>query len=95
MQFGVGVGRMSIATSPRAEHHVAPLHTAFVHFAEMHSRKVDLKGPLITEGLEADIALHSLLPSCWADVGHPDIIPHLLAHFRRQMCQILITFLSH
>ena len=83
MQFGVGVSRMTISTAPRAEHHVAPLHTAFVHFAEMHSRKVDLKGPLITEGLEADIALHSFLPGRWADVGHPNVIPHFLAHFWR------------
>ena len=51
MQLRVGVGRMPVSASSRTEHHVAALDATFVHFPEVHSRKVDFEGPLITEGL--------------------------------------------
>ena len=56
---------------------------SLVHLPEVHGGEVDLERALITEGLEADIALHSFLPGRWADVGHPNVIPHFLAHFWR------------
>lgn len=42
---------------------------------------MDLQGPLITEGLQADVALHAFFPGSGGNVGHPDIVPHLFANF--------------
>lgn len=45
---------------------------------------MDLQGPLITEGLQADVALHAFFPCGGGNVGHPDVVPHLFANFGGQ-----------
>lgn len=56
---------MAISRAPRAEHHVAAVNGALVHFAQVNSAEVDLEGAFITEGLEANVAFDSLLSGCW------------------------------
>ena len=81
MEFGVGVGGVPISGPARAKHHVATLHRALVHLSQVHSRKMDFQGPLITEGLQADVALHAFFPRSGGNVGHADVVPHLFANF--------------
>jgi len=67
MEFGIRIGAMAIPRTPRTEHHIAALHRALVHLAKMHGRKVNLKGALVAEGLEANGALYSFLSRGWID----------------------------
>jgi len=59
VEFGIGIGGMSVPGPARTKHHVASGHGALVHFPEVDRTKVDLEGSLVTEGLEADGALHA------------------------------------
>lgn len=78
VQLGVGVGGVPVPTPPGAEHHVTSVDGALVHFAEMYRRKVYFEGTFITERLEADVALHALLASGGTNVGHANVVAHLL-----------------
>ena len=49
-----------------------------MHLPEVHGGEVDLERALITEGLEADVALHALLPRRRAHVGDADVVAQLL-----------------
>ena len=51
-----------------------------MHLPEVHSREVDLERALITEGLEADIALHALLAGGGAHEGDAEVVAELLLH---------------
>ena len=75
---------MAVPASSGTEHHVAALHAALVHLAQVNGREVDFEGTLITESLETDVTLYSLLPGRWADVRHANVVPHLFTHFRGQ-----------
>ena len=77
VKLGIRVGRVSVATSPAAEHHVTPRHRALVHLPQMHRREVDLEGALVTEGLHAHLALDPLLAGGGAHVGNAEIIRDL------------------
>ncbi len=67
MQLGVGIGRVAVATAPAAEHHVAAMHCALVHLSQVHRAEVDLECALVTECLQTDIALDTLLSCCRID----------------------------
>ena len=49
-----------------------------MHLPEVHGGEVDLERALITEGLEADVALHALLARRRAHVGDADVVAQLL-----------------
>lgn len=51
VKLRIRVRTVSVATPAGAEHHVATIDCALVHFSEMHSTEVDFEGSLITEGL--------------------------------------------
>ena len=76
VKFRVGVGRVSVPAPPAAEHHVTPGHRALVHLPEVDRTEVDLESPLVTERLQADITLHSLLPRGRVDEGGPEVVEH-------------------
>jgi len=61
MQLRVRIGAVAVARAPRTKHHVAAVHGALVHLAQMHRREVDLQRALVTERLHAHVTLHPLL----------------------------------
>ena len=76
VKLGIRVGRVSVATSPAAEHHVTPGHRALVHLPQMHRGEVDLEGALVAECLQTHVTLNPLLASCRIDKGCAKIIEH-------------------
>ena len=76
VKFRVGVGRVSVPAPPAAEHHVTPGHRALVHLPQVDRAEVDLEGALVTERLQADVALHSLLPRGGVDEGGSEVVKH-------------------
>ena len=80
VQLGIRVGRVSISASAGGEHHIAAVDAALVHLPQMHGRKVDLEGALITKSLETNVALNSFLAGRRVDVGEDHVVPELLFH---------------
>lgn len=68
VQLWIRIGTVAIARATRAEHHVAAIHGTLVHLTQMHGGEVDFEGTLITEGLEADVALRAFLTRDGVDV---------------------------
>lgn len=52
----VGVLRVSVTATHRAEHHVATRDFALVHFAQVHSLVVHAQGPFVAVHFVADAA---------------------------------------
>ena len=78
VKFRVGVGRVSVPAPPAAEHHVTPGHRALVHLPQVNCTEVNLQRPLVTEGLQADVTLHSLLSCGRVDEGGSEVIEHCI-----------------
>ena len=76
VKFRIWIGRVPVPAPPAAEHHVTPGHRALVHLPKVNRAEVDLESALVTEGLEADITLHSLLPRGRVDEGCPEVLEH-------------------
>ena len=76
MKFRVGVCRVSVPAPPAAEHHVTAGHRTLVHLPQVDCTEVYLESALVTERLQADITLHSLLPRGRVDEGCPEVIEH-------------------
>lgn len=72
MKFRIRVGAVPVPRASRAKHHRASFHRALVHLTQVHSREMDLKRALITEGLEADVALHPLFAGGGVDELHSE-----------------------
>ncbi len=78
VQFRIRIGGVTVSTPTRGEEHVAAVHGALVHLAEVHGRKVNLERALITERLQADVALHAFLAGRRRDEGDAEVVPELL-----------------
>ena len=82
VQLGVRVGRVPVATSPAAEHHVTPGHRALVHLPQVHRGEVDLEGALVTEGLQTHVTLYPLLAGGRVDKRSAEVIKHKIESAR-------------
>lgn len=80
VQLRIWIRGMPISTATRREEHVAAVHSTLVHLAEVHGREVDLERALITERLQADVALHAFLAGRRRDEGDAEVVPELLLH---------------
>ena len=78
VQLRIWIRGMTVSTATRGEEHVTAVHGALVHLAEVHGREVDLERALITERLQADVALHAFLAGRRRDEGDAEVVPELL-----------------
>lgn len=73
MQLWVGIGTVSVARSPRTEHHIAAIHCALMHLAQVNSREMDLQGAFVAERLEANVALCPFFAGDWMNILRTEV----------------------